>query len=81
MGILDYTNALKFVSEEEIAALESEVNIARDKLVNRRGAGAEFTDWVDYPLEAMDLVGRIEEAARKIRETSDVLLVIGIGGP
>lgn len=80
MGILDYTNALKFVSEEEIAALESEVNIARDKLVNRRGAGAEFTDWVDYPLEAMDLVGRIEEAARKIRETSDVLLVIGIGG-
>ena len=43
--------------------------------------GADFTGWLKpgEVLEA-DEVGRIKEAADKLREISDVLLVIGIGG-
>ena len=46
------------------------------------GAGGDFTGWVDLPAASLvgEELGRIKEAARKIQEQSQVLVVIGIGG-
>lgn len=78
---LNYKNVLNFISEEEIKDYEKKALAARDKLLNKTGDGKEFLGWVDYPNNFdQDEFCRIKKAAIKIRQTSDVLVVIGIGG-
>jgi glucose-6-phosphate isomerase len=65
-------------TEPEIAASDAEA--ARKVLMDRSGAGNDFLGWVDLPIELSDpLLGEIEAAAERIRET-DALVVVGIGG-
>ncbi|HEY8395618.1 MAG TPA: glucose-6-phosphate isomerase [Bacilli bacterium] len=80
MRILDYSNALKFVSEKDIQGMETETLASKEKLITKQGAGSDYLGWVDYPLEAEKTIERINDVAKKIQEESDVLLVIGIGG-
>jgi glucose-6-phosphate isomerase len=50
-------------------------------LVDRKGAGSEYTGWLDLPVEAPeDVVARIEHVAAGLREQSDTVVVCGIGG-
>ena len=78
---LDYSKALGFISEEEIANLAGQVADAHDKLVNKTGAGNDFLGWVDLPVQYdKEEFARIKQAAEKIKGDSDVLIVIGIGG-
>ena len=79
--ILDYSKALGFFSEEELCNIESQVKGASCALKNKTGAGSDFLGWVDLP-ENYDKeeFARIKKAADKIRNDSDVLVVIGIGG-
>ncbi|NBJ69271.1 MULTISPECIES: glucose-6-phosphate isomerase [Clostridia] len=76
-----YKKALPFMNEQELDHLENAVEAAHHALHNRTGAGSDFLDWIDLP-ETYDKeeFKRIKEAAEKIRNHSDVLLVIGIGG-
>ena len=54
---------------------------AKDKLVAKTGAGNDFLGWIDLPVDYdKEEFDRIKKAAAKIREDSEVLLVIGIGG-
>jgi len=54
---------------------------AEEVLLERTGAGSEFTGWVDLPVDYdRDEFTRIKEAAARIRQNSQVLVVIGIGG-
>ena len=78
---LDYKAALKFFSEEEIVNAKEQVKAAHATLHNKTGAGNDFLGWVDLP-ENYDKeeFARIKAAAEKIRNDSDVLIVIGIGG-
>lgn len=79
--VFDYKNALAFVKPEEIANFKDAVEGARDTLVERKGAGNDFLGWLDLPVNYdREEFARIQKAARKIREDSQVLLVIGIGG-
>lgn len=57
------------------------VKAAQDTLHSKSGAGNDFLGWVDLP-EAYDKeeFARIKQAAKKIQQTCDVLVVIGIGG-
>jgi glucose-6-phosphate isomerase len=81
MRLLDYKNVLKFVKNEEIAAIENEVLTAREKLMNKTGKGSDFVGWVNYPNEISQAeVERINSTAQRIKEDSQILLVIGIGG-
>jgi glucose-6-phosphate isomerase len=81
MKLLNYKNALKFVSEKEINNIAGEVLAAKEKLLNKTGLGNDFLGWVDYPeKEVFTDFERICEAAKRIRQDSEVLLVIGIGG-
>ena len=78
---LDYSKALLFASEEEIANLKSSVMLAKKRLLNGNGAGHECLRWLDLPVQYdKDEFARIQKAAKKIQQDSDVLVVVGIGG-
>lgn len=77
----DYSKAAKFISENEVANMESIVANAKETLVSRKGAGNDFLGWIDLPVDYdKEEFARIKDAANKIQNDSDVLLVIGIGG-
>ncbi len=77
----DYKAALKFFSEKEMLNMQEEVKSAHLKLHEKTGEGSDFLGWVDLPENYdKDEFARIKAAAEKIRNDSDVLIVIGIGG-
>lgn len=77
----DYSKALPFVGQHEIDYLADAVRLAHDQLHNGTGAGSDFLGWINLPTEYdNEEFARIQAAASRIRENSDVLVVIGIGG-
>ena len=77
----DYSKAIGFIGENEIAPMEKLVQDAREGLVSRTGAGNDFLGWIDLPVDYdKEEFGRIQKAAEKIKSDSEVLVVIGIGG-
>lgn len=74
---LDFSNVnLDNVENYEQKALE-----AFDKLMSKSGEGNDFLGWIDRPIDYdKDEFERIKKAAANIRENSDVLVSIGIGG-
>ncbi len=77
----DYSFAKSFISEEEIGYAKELAANAKDKLLSKTGAGNDFLGWIDLPVEYdKEEFARIQSAAAKICEDSEVLLVIGIGG-
>lgn len=76
---LDYSNSM--VSELEIDNIKEQVFKVHDILHNKLGLGKEFLGWLDYPVEFnKDEFERIKKASEKIKNDSQVLVVIGIGG-
>lgn len=77
----DYSKAGCFVSEQEVESMKVLAEAAKETLVSRSGAGNDFLGWIDLPVNYdKEEFARIKEAAKKIQEDSEVLLVIGIGG-
>ncbi len=77
----DYSKTSSFISAEEVGYMSKLAQDAKDVLVSRSGAGNDFLGWIDLPVDYdKDEFTRIKEAARKIQNDSEVLLVIGIGG-
>jgi glucose-6-phosphate isomerase len=78
---LDITYCSEFVREHEMVHIAPQVEAASRLLESRQGPGNEFLGWLDLPdsFDPMEF-RRIKEAARRIREQSEVLVVIGIGG-
>ena len=77
----DYEKAKGFVSDAEISALAPYIKVAHDTVQNKTGAGNDFLGWVDLPTNYdKEEFARIKKAAEKIRNDSDILIVIGIGG-
>ena len=71
----------KFIRPEEYDTIFPQVELAHQQLESRSGAGNDFLGWLDLPVTYdKEEFARIKEAAKKIREDSDVLLVAGIGG-
>ncbi|TLG81720.1 glucose-6-phosphate isomerase [Vagococcus zengguangii] len=78
----DYSKVVgKFIGENELGYMQSQVTAAHNDLRNGTGAGSDFIGWVDLP-ENYDKeeFARIQQAAEKIKSDSEVLVVIGIGG-
>ncbi|WP_047979659.1 glucose-6-phosphate isomerase [Ornithinibacillus contaminans] len=76
-----YQNALDFFNNAELDNLASYVTVAHDAIHNKTGAGNDFLGWVDLPQNYdQKEYSRIKAAAEKIKQDSDILLVIGIGG-
>ena len=71
----------KFIRPDEYDTIFPQVELAHQQLESRSGAGNDFLGWLDLPVNYdKEEFARIKEAAKKIREDSDVLLVAGIGG-
>lgn len=78
---LDYSAVKGFVNESEIQMMERIAENAKEELLAKTGAGNDFLGWIDLPVNYdKEEFSRIQKAAKKIQEDSDVLLVIGIGG-
>ena len=70
-----------FVSESEINEISQEALAAIKLIKNRSGKGADFLGWLDLPVNYdKEEFARIKLAAKKIKKSCDVLVVIGIGG-
>ena len=78
---VDISNVWGEISLPDLLAMEKEVFAAHQTLTERTGAGNDYLGWLDLPtMEETDEMRRIRLAAERIRESSDVFVVIGIGG-
>lgn len=77
----DYSNALPFMKESELDYLSEFVKATHHMLHEKKGPGSDFLGWVDWPIcYDKDEFARIKQVAERIRNHSDALVVIGIGG-
>lgn len=71
----------KFVKENELVEISSLVETAHNLIENKNGAGSDFLGWVNLPSDYdKEEFLRIKKAAERIKNNSDVFVVIGIGG-
>ena len=77
----NYQFAKNFFNENELKQIKPYVELANEVLTSKSGAGNDFLGWVDLPENYdKDEFARIKKAAEKIKNDSEVLVVIGIGG-
>ena len=77
----NYQFAKNFFNENELKQIKPYVELANEVLTSKTGAGNDFLGWTDLPENYdKDEFARIKKAAEKIKNDSDVLVVIGIGG-
>lgn len=77
----DYSNAMSFIDENDIASVAGVIENAHEMLHKGTGEGSEYTGWLNLPENYdKDEFEAVKESAAKIREDSDILIVIGIGG-
>ena len=70
-----------FVGAKEVENLKPFIESSHDLLHEKKGPGSEFLGFIDLPSRIdKDEIGRIKNTGKKIREDSDVFIVIGIGG-
>ena len=73
--------AKDFIRENDIKGLELQVAAAHKTVNEKSGLGNDFLGWVELPFNYdKEEFARIKVAANKIKEDTDVLIVIGIGG-
>ncbi|MDM8533239.1 glucose-6-phosphate isomerase [Clostridiaceae bacterium HSG29] len=75
----DYSDG--FVSGEEIEGLKGFTLEAHKMLHDKTGLGNDYVGWLSLPKDYdKEEFKRIKQAAEKIKNNSDILLVVGIGG-
>ena len=78
---VDISNVWGELTLRELLVTEKEVFAAHKTLTEGSGDGSDYLGWLDLPtFEETDEMRRIRLAATRIRESSDVFVVIGIGG-
>ena len=74
-------NVTATVSEAAVEALAPAAAASIEKLVKGTGAGNDFLGWVNLPTRTPStLIDDINATARRMRDTCDVVIAIGIGG-
>ncbi len=77
----DYSKAEDFIKKQELDAEYISAKKAADDLQKGTGKGSDFIGWRDLPINYdKKEVERIKKEAKNIREKSQVLVVVGIGG-
>ena len=78
---VDISNVWGQVSLPDLLAMEKEVFAAHQTLVDGTGEGNDFLGWLNLPVaQPTSEMPRISAAAERIRQSSDVFVVVGIGG-
>ncbi len=68
------------IDSSDKKALEQEIASAHEKLENGTGKGNDFLGWLELAKHMKHQVNDINTVASRLKESSDVTLVIGIGG-
>ena len=78
---LDISRVEQFVSSEEIKALSLETLEAQGTLYKGDGQGNDYLGWLHLPKEISDQqLDVIEQAVAGLKEKTEILVVVGIGG-
>ena len=78
---VDISNIWGAVALSDLLEIEKDVAQAHELLTERCGAGSEYLQWLELPVqEETEEMLRIRQAAEQIRKDSDVCVVVGIGG-
>ncbi len=76
-----YKNALNFVGKQDIFKYQEAIDSHFLAIRDRTGRGNDFLGWTDLPSTIDEtLIRKIEAAATRFREKSEVSVVVGIGG-
>ena len=78
---LDRKNLKGFVEQKDYQAILPAIQKAHNDLENKTGKGSAVTGWLDLPSRMEDsFLDELVEFGKKVRENSDCLMSIGIGG-
>jgi len=78
---LDYSKVLPFVGEKEISVQQEKAAKALKSLEDGTCKGSDFLGWLDLPVRITgDELERVASCANRLREETDVVVIIGIGG-
>ena len=78
---LDYSTTLQVLSQNEINSLEEKVKLCHHMLHEGTGLGNDCLGWLELPHNYdRKEFERLKAAAEKIREESEIFLIVGIGG-
>ncbi|HLQ71771.1 MAG TPA: glucose-6-phosphate isomerase, partial [Bacillota bacterium] len=76
-----YEHAQTFINKDEISHLEPFIHAAHDMLHEKTGSGNDFLGWLNASTTlSQDEYLKIKQTAKKVKQNTDILLVIGIGG-
>jgi glucose-6-phosphate isomerase len=76
-----YDNALNFIGKQDILNYQKAIDSHFLAIRERTGKGNDFLGWTDLPASVEEaLIAKIETAAARFREKSEVSVVVGIGG-
>ena len=79
--VLDISKTKGFYDEKLFDEVSKEILKAHDLLRSKKGPGNDFLGWLDLPINYDSReFSAIKQAAAKIKNQSQVLLAIGIGG-
>ncbi len=78
---IDFSKAMSYIKKDEIIALAPMIEAAHSILHNRSNVGGTFLGWVNHPVNYdKEEFLKIINTAKIIRKSSDVFVVVGIGG-
>jgi len=78
---LDRQYLKEYIDDKDYKELLPQIEKAHNDLENKTGKGADFTGWLDLPQRIEDsFLDELVQLGEEIRENSDCLLSIGIGG-
>ena len=81
MLTLDLSKLNGFLPQDYLSSREGALREAARMLTEHNGPGGDFTGWVTLPRDYdKEEFARIQAAAKRIQQQSQVLVVIGIGG-
>ena len=78
---LDRSLLKGFLEEAEVQAIDADLEKAQNDLTNKTGAGNDYLGWTDLPSSIDDgLISELTDLGKEVRENSDCVVSIGIGG-
>ncbi|MCK5137496.1 MAG: glucose-6-phosphate isomerase [Bacteroidales bacterium] len=78
---LDISRVYDFIGKEEIESLREETTLAQNTLYQGNGDGNDFLGWLQLPSAITDQqISEIEDAVSGLKEKTELLVVVGIGG-
>ena len=78
---LDLSKLKGYLGAEEFEKIAHNAKASAELLHSKKGAGNDFLGWTTLPVDYdKEEFARIKKAAAKIKEQSDALITIGIGG-